>query len=1230
MTSLSGLQFQGLNIPSSGGYLTTPTTMNSPFFSSCPLSGLTTPMSARPTPYSTAYNPQEWGPIAPGSSPTVGIGVIAPGNSGMHRGLVNRTDAPSSPEPPPPYSPPHSQTQNRAQTPHQPMSPPTSALSPPMLHQRELSPMARAPAPTSMHQYSSARPRPSSMIGTGGLDARNSSFYPPSSQRSSHSPSPLRPDNSTSNAFHASSRPSMQSSVISQGRNSPDAYDTTQQEPLVPPAARRAASTGDINPNSSSRLTLNADGFTAFGPARWGSGMPLPPPPPGPPPGASPGVRQSSQEPLASSVITASRTRPRPPSTGTALGSVPPTPAGWTAENSRSDIIDSNSRDRTQQTTIARSSDNEQPLPRAALETSDPNPTICRSDAQGVGNRNVNSKELRERRIESRNGKETDGQGHTAGAEDSHTSWPSDLVLANPGGPGLVRRRTVTKSTPRSARSLPSSGQDSGGFPKSPFSKKTSSTSSFSTPRGLRARDQSQTPPFSPRIRPSSPAQPTEVVQNIPPRALPTPPSQGQKRPSPMTGLAPIVTEQGRPISHLLHLPVDESPSSAPLVPTRLSIPIFTPPMSGRRDEVFLRNAERRYREFLEKETDAPTDPEALNIFCEFIISESRIRRQRYSAVWEDGSFDCQEIGGKLFAMKVASEEKSTARELPSISTGTRMDRGESGFWNNYKPALSPIASMSISNDEMSSRGRPPSRWWESQPGSESGGNGQGVRRSKRESKYMGLPLREVMEQGYCTSPIAEDSPMPTNNPFLSYGPNEYPPEKVGWHEASTAAQAPSRQLSFNREAQKLDISRLVTLPPPYPRHYPGVNNNHPDLGFYRTTVRSVTDLSEVREAYQNHEKKFQKLRDDHQRRLQEDRQDFRFRVNQAIEEGAISYAEAADAEAARKAKENDQEKQLAQSEFDSYQEEVLRPMQSVLKDRINVVGACINELQEKLFDSAERENPNEAQEEGDERPELLEKLTQLKWLFEAREQLYREEYDLLSKCNEIFRTVVSLPYQQSKNMEKLKETGNFFVRDAQNRQATFASETLQRYENFISVIDSNVNRGVEGQLCAFWDIAPSLLAVLQKVPEDLRGFSVKIPQKEYDENPSYYQYPLQYLYSLLSHAEKATYQFIESQTNLLCLLHEVKSGLVNSNCKCVEIQRINSGEPPETVKVEMQESLAEEERILTADLKEKVGMVEGQWQEALGSQLEMVKSRVQQWLTEEGGWDDILLMEQT
>ena len=138
---------------------------------------------------------------------------------------------------------------------------------------------------------------------------------------------------------------------------------------------------------------------------------------------------------------------------------------------------------------------------------------------------------------------------------------------------------------------------------------------------------------------------------------------------------------------------------------------------------------------------------------------------------------------------------------------------------------------------------------------------------------------------------------------------------------------------------------------------------------------------------------------------------------------------------------------------------------------------------------------------------------------------------------------------------------------------------------------------------------------MLQKVPLDLDGFSVQIPASEYTENPSYYDHPLQYLFLLLGHAEKATYQFIESQINLFCLLHEIRCHALAARCK-VEAQGRDASWAAE-------EEHRREEAKLTEDLKEKVGIVEGQWKEALGSSIMAVKERVRGRLLEDGGWDD-------
>jgi hypothetical protein len=176
-----------------------------------------------------------------------------------------------------------------------------------------------------------------------------------------------------------------------------------------------------------------------------------------------------------------------------------------------------------------------------------------------------------------------------------------------------------------------------------------------------------------------------------------------------------------------------------------------------------------------------------------------------------------------------------------------------------------------------------------------------------------------------------------------------------------------------------------------------------------------------------------------------------------------------------------------------------------------------------------------------------------------------------------------------------------------------------------MNVIEKHVTRGVEAQLSAFWDIAPGLLAIVQKVPQRFDGFDVLIPPQEFEENPVYHDFPLQYLYSLLAHAGRSAYQFIESQTNLLCLLHEVKTGVMTAGSRLMETQRCLAGEDFAEVNREMRAIRADEEARLTEDLKEKVGLVESQWDEALGGGLGECKNRVRAFLVRQDGWDDSL-----
>lgn len=218
-------------------------------------------------------------------------------------------------------------------------------------------------------------------------------------------------------------------------------------------------------------------------------------------------------------------------------------------------------------------------------------------------------------------------------------------------------------------------------------------------------------------------------------------------------------------------------------------------------------------------------------------------------------------------------------------------------------------------------------------------------------------------------------------------------------------------------------------------------------------------------------------------------------------------------------------------------------------------------------------------------------------------------------------------PYRLSGNTEKLKSAEEFFAGDAAKREYAYAHEVLNRARDFRGVVEEAVQHGVALQLSAFWDIAPPLCELLDNISEDLEGFNIQIPAAEFDENPAYHKHPMQYLFSLLLHAEKSTYQFIESHTNLLCLLHEVKEAVVHAKGKVLETQTEEDGVPIPKASREAraQEMRFGEERRLTEDLKEKVRVVRDQWNSALGENITSVKERLGEWLLSTAGWDESL-----
>ena len=784
--------------------------------------------------------------------------------------------------------------------------------------------------------------------------------------------------------------------------------------------------------------------------------------------------------------------------------------------------------------------------------------------------------------------------------------------------------------------------------------------------------DLGSTPPFSPDFGSDEilSLQSRDLPPHVPPKALPTPPShRASNEFAPPTDSV----ESNKP--HQRELLNPETKTSKSTKDSQLQA--HTKPASTNALDEFTEACLERYKKFIESERSATSDRLRLELFAEFIVAESRLRRDHYSAAFAAMGADIFELTRDLWKSYQPSPTAAGNPSKPSMVPETPPDsfptnrkdsmdssaigtspasrsnftpktesepasdveasagNRESGLWNAYQPVLSPIPSMNVSSlpDEDLSRGRPPSRWWESS-GSQSG-DSMRLERSHRESKYMGVPKEVRLKWQDLPSPLPDGGGGGGGSKQAARP--EYPPEKVGWHEDGQQGPSSTSQVTqFWRHSapntpdpHKLDVSRLVTLPPPYPRHYPAMNNNHPDLASVRTNLRTLTDLSEVHSTKEAFRTKVLAQRTQQADEASSRRREMRHNIQEQLSLGQMTYASAAAAESQFNEHEVLLTQRAVQTEFDAFQPEVMSPLHALISERITKANACMSQLQSGLSDEADdnaSKNELQPQEEGDEMPELLEKLNLLKWLFEARESLHRELFELENERNERYRDVVVTPFRVRGEGDKISDAEQFFEHDAGERKDGFVKTKLRRFEEFSRFVEEQVQRGADAHLNAFWDIAPGLLAVVQKVPlEDLRGFDVHIPQAEYEENPRYHDFPLQYLYSLLDHAEKATYQFIESQTNLMCLLHEAMTGVMVAGLGSLESQRVAEGEDSEAVKLEMQEIRKAEEERLTMDLKEKVSTIETQWRDGLGSGLVGCKDRVEAFLKEEGGWDEAL-----
>lgn len=897
--------------------------------------------------------------------------------------------------------------------------------------------------------------------------------------------------------------------------------------PVRPPASRRAVSADTVGPLTVSAGHIQIVRQSSPETGYWEPRMPLPPPPPGPPP-TNNRSQSLNRDAYRSSSSGESNVRlllvsDRGLLHQNTLGSIPPTPTDWNLDQSEEPAHDLS--DRTNVTS-----------------------GNSRSVVTGRSSREISTSDsIRERRSRSRP------------AHAPEQPKPADLVLST--AQGLIRRRRAQKSPAQS--------------PTVETSFRQNVTEHITQPGPPSRTVSALTPPYTPASRANRGALSRDREYTA------------------------RLSSQSAAAGPPLPPKIDNAPDSTKLDAAEL--------------ELFVQASLDRYMSFVQQELSSATDKDRLELFANFMVHESRLRRDRYAAAFRNMAGEIIEltrdmwrpmspitrigmahtaapgtpmsplIGGmgtrRSSSNAVPSSSSSTAEMTLVTDTESIGDVAENAYdgeasntrGERFQPCLSPIPSMAASavHNEDSSRGRSASRWWEGSAEGSFGEGGRRLERTKQETKYMSLHPDELMVE---SSPsLSTPTPSASRQEF-QYGPDEYPAEKTGWHDqpdstASALSLSPRLGLpsnrsketlaSFSTQTPLLDVSRLVTLPPPYPRHHPAVNNSHPALSDLRSMHRAiVADVSAIR--------------------------------------SLIQHNRAKDAD-------------------------------KMVCARLESCGSCIQKLTRSLEEDVQNNHTFTTQTEGDERPELLEQLTLLKWLFEAREQVQKQHLEVWSQH-------VKSDYMM--NIRHFHMTGQFdaYEREEkqlnhqlQNSQCGFAEYALNRFHDLLAIVERHVSRGVEMQLSAFWDIAPELLEIVHKVPEDLTGFEIVIPPAEYDENPAYHQFPLQYLMTILSHAKQSAFQFIESQTNLFCLLHEVRTATTSASMRLIEIQRGMAGEESPRLHAEMKQITKDKEGELTEDLKDKVGEVERQWDAALGKAIEQCMERVEQRLQETGGWDESL-----
>ncbi|KAF3940738.1 hypothetical protein ABW19_dt0205112 [Dactylella cylindrospora] len=605
----------------------------------------------------------------------------------------------------------------------------------------------------------------------------------------------------------------------------------------------------------------------------------------------------------------------------------------------------------------------------------------------------------------------------------------------------------------------------------------------------------------------------------------------------------------------------------------------------------FYHEAIERHTDMILTEATAPTDEKRLNVFVDYVLEEARIRGEIYNSALGI-------LGPGLSIFPTDDPQYMTPEQQVA-----EFERRE-----YEKRVMNQLASGSGSSGPLSA-------------GLGSAGLGSaGLGPSGGSS----LKRRQTIKEQKARAGEYLESRRSRSNPTT---PRE-PPKRASWFEdvpgdripagsPDAAPENPETQKSPIAEPAPIDLQPLMSIVPPYPRQFPASDNSHPTLQKTRKAIAELKDLRAIHKLKFDFTTSVPRIQDENAAEARARKAAHQDYIQRLFSEGRVTYEEMDRLTAEFERKEGDKKAEELQREFDRFQKEVVSPSHTELMDRIDKAASIMESIQTDISATAKANNTIR---EG---PELLEKLNIMRTLFETREILYGEINSLIADRDSRYKEVTIAPFLNDGDTEGIKEAEEFFGDAAKQTKVTADKEAVERAKSFLDKVEKDVITGVESEVSNFWDVAPTLTELLDKIPSDLSNIRPIIPEDELYANPHYRKFPLLYLKKKLDYVGNSIYQHAQAQMRLLDFSVEITLLWTNTKWALGDSERVLAGEEEQRAVWQVERQKREEEVRQTKNWEEKVKIVKEEWSQSVGNKLSDMKKRIIDQLALQDGWSN-------